>query len=100
MPLVAKAAIPGLTREQYDAMRAEIGWLEREPEGGCAHIAWWEGDVYHQLDVWENEEAFAKFGQERVAPAMARLGMEGPPPEVTFHEAYEVFSPRSVQLTV
>ena len=50
------------------------GWLERTPEGGLAHLAWWEGEDNHNLDAWESEAAFDAFGRDRLAPAMAAVG--------------------------
>ena len=93
MAVVAHVILRGVSREQYDAVRAEVDWLGRQPDGGLAHLAWWEGDDNHNLDAWESEEAFAAFGEQRLGPAMAALGIDVPL-EVTFHPAHEVYTPR------
>lgn len=98
MVVIAHVLLRGLSREQYDAVRDEVGWLERVPEGGHSHVTWWEGGDCHNIDVWEDEAAFAAFGENRLGPAMARLGI-AQMPEVTFHPAHEVFVPRAVTLT-
>ncbi len=96
--IVAHVVLRGVSREQYDAVRAETGWLERPPTGGISHVTWWEGDDCHNIDAWESEAAFNTFGTDRLGPAMAKLGINTPP-EVTFHPAHEVFTPKAVTLT-
>ena len=96
--VVAHVILRGVSREQYDAVRAEVGWLESLPDGGHAHIAWWEGADNHNIDAWETEAAFQAFGESRLGPAMAKLGINVAP-EVTFHPAHEVFTPQVLRLT-
>jgi hypothetical protein len=98
MAVVAHVVLRGVTREQYDAVRAETGWLERVPDGGLSHVTWWEGADCHNIDAWESEEAFNAFGAERLGPAMGKLGI-AVQPEVTFHPAHEVYAPRAITLT-
>ena len=95
MAVIVHVVVRGVTPEQYDAMRAETGWLETPPIGGLSHTTWWEGGDCHNLDAWEDEESFAKFGAERLGPAMAKLGIEASV-EPTFHRAHEVFLPRAL----
>jgi ketosteroid isomerase-like protein/predicted ester cyclase len=94
MAVIAEVLLRGITREQYDAVRAQTGWLARTPEGGLAHLTWWEGSDCHNLDGWESEAAFDAFGRDRLAPAMVTVGIDEPP-EVTFHAAHEIFTPRA-----
>ncbi len=99
MAVIVHVVLRGVSTEQYDAVRAEVGWLERTPDGGLAHLAWWEGEDNHNLDAWESEEAFNTFGADRLGPAMARAGVNVQP-EVTLHPAHEVFTPRELRLTM
>jgi hypothetical protein len=98
MAVVAHVLLRGVTPDQYDRVRAETGWLEQTPAGGLAHLTWWEGDDCHNVDAWESEDAFNKFGADRLGPAMARAGVNAQP-EVTFHPAHEVFTPKELRLT-
>ena len=98
MAVIAHVVLKGVTTEQYDAVRAECGWLERSPDGGHAHLSWWEGGDNHNTDVWEDEDAFARFGEERLGPAMAKVGVNVEP-NVTFHPAHEVFLPTATTIT-
>jgi ketosteroid isomerase-like protein len=94
MAVIAEVTLRGITREQYDAVRKETGWLERTPDGGLAHLTWWEGEDCHNLDGWADQAAFDAFGEQRLGPAMAALGLDVPP-EVTLHPAHEIFTPRA-----
>lgn len=98
MAVVAHVILRGVSPEQYDAVRAEAGWLEDPPDGGYSHVAWWEGGDNHNVDAWESEEAFHAFGENRLGPAMAKLEINVAP-EVTFHPAHEVFAPQVLRLT-
>lgn len=98
MPVIAHVIIPGVTPEEYDKVRAECGWLDTVPEGGIAHLTWWEGNDCHNSDAWESEAAFQKFGETRLGPAMAKVGINAEP-KLTFHPAHEVFVPEAVKLT-
>ncbi len=93
MAVIAEVTLRGITREQYDAVRKETGWLERAPDGGLAHLTWWEGEDCHNLDAWESEAAFDTFGEQRLGPAMAALGLDLHP-EVTLHPAHEITTAR------
>ncbi len=97
MAVVAHVILRGVSPEQYDAVRAETGWIENPPDGGYSHVAWSDGDDDHNVDAWESEAAFQAFAEDRLGLAMATLGIEVAP-EVTFHVAHEVFTPQSVRL--
>lgn len=98
MAVIAHVVLAGVSREQYDAVRAACGWLTDRPEGGLAHLTWWEGDDNHNIDAWDSEEACQRFGQDRLGPAMAQVGVQVEP-QVTFHAAHEVFLPAPTTLT-
>jgi hypothetical protein len=98
MAVITKVVLEGVTKAQYDAVREACGWLVEPPTGGMAHLTWWEGDDCHNLDSWESEEAFATFGEQRLGPAMAQVGV-AVEPQVTFFPAHEVFLPQPVTFT-
>ena len=99
MAIVAHVIVPGITKEQYDQVRAQVGWLEDPLVGGISHLTWWEGGDCHNVDAWESEEVFKKFGAAPLGPGMAKVGVQAEP-QVTFKSAREVFAPRSVRITV
>ncbi len=98
MAVVAHIVLRRVSKEQYNAVRTEVGWLERTPTGGIAHLAWWEGTDNHNIDAWESEDACNTFAAERLGPAMGTLGITVQP-EVTFYPAHEVYLPKAVTLT-
>ena len=98
MAVVVHVVLPGVTKEQYDQVRAEVGWLDELPAGGLSHVTWWEGGDCHNMDAWESEGAFSTFGEQRLGPGMARAGVQVEP-QISFHPAHEVFAPQAVTLT-
>ena len=98
MAVIAHVVLFGVTKEQFNKVRDEAADLESTPEGGLGHVTWWEGNDCHNVDAWESEDAFNQFGADRLGPAMARAGVNAQP-EVTFHDAHEVFTPKELRLT-
>ncbi len=98
MAVIAHAVLAGVSQEQYDKVRTACGWLERVPDGGISNVTWWEGDACHNLDDWESEAAFNAFGEQRLGPAMAQVGVNVQP-QVTFYPAHEVYLPKAVTIT-
>ncbi len=98
MAVVAHVILAGVSKEQYDQVRAAVGWLNEPPDGGISHVTWWEGEDCHNIDVWESEAAFSVFGDTRLGPGMAKVGIDVQP-QVTFQPAHEVFTPKSVTIT-
>jgi hypothetical protein len=98
MAVIVNVIVHDVTQEQYDQVRAVAGWLQRLPEGGIAHLTWWSGQDSHSVDAWESESAFQTFVEQRLGPAMARVGVKSEP-QITFFPAHEVFLPKSATLT-
>jgi hypothetical protein len=61
-------------------------------------MTWWEGSTCHNVDGWESEQAFGAFGETRLGPAMVAAGVDAEP-QVTFHEAHEIFLPAALGRT-
>jgi ketosteroid isomerase-like protein len=94
MTVITEVLLRGVSPAEYDALREQARWLEEAPVGGLAHLTWWEGDDCHNVDAWESEDAFGAWGDERLRPAMAAVGL-AVAPEVTMHRAHEVYAPRA-----
>ncbi|MGE5281638.1 MAG: hypothetical protein ACM3N0_04815 [Chloroflexota bacterium] len=67
------------TQEQYEAVNAEIGVEESPPEGLIFHSAGPAEAGWNVIDFWESREAFDRFQQERLGPAVGALGDKAPP---------------------
>lgn len=79
MAVVLSLSWAGVSPEQYDAVRDAVDWEEVAPAGGQVHVAWFDAEGMHVIDVWESEEAFQTFFAERLAPAIEKAGIEGAP---------------------
>jgi len=86
MPVMMVHTDPTLTQERYDqAVRRLTGGRVRfesrddwPVEGLLSHAAGESPDGFIVVDVWESEEAFARFG-ETLGPILQELGVAGPP---------------------
>ncbi|MDQ6914198.1 MAG: hypothetical protein M3155_00115 [Actinomycetota bacterium] len=75
---------PAVSQEQYDAVRERLGVGEGNmPDGGLVHVAGPSPDGgWRVVEVWESEEAAAKFDTEQVEPALQAAGVQRPAPQV------------------
>jgi hypothetical protein len=97
MAVVVHVVLSDVTKEQYDKVRDEVGWLDTPPNGGLSHVTWWEGSDCHNLDVWESEEAFNAFGEKRLGPGMVQAGVAAVP-TATFHRLHEAYAPAALRI--
>jgi hypothetical protein len=84
MPVVA--VFEGVTQDQYeesvrrltdgkDRLESVADW---PVEGVLVHVAGQGENGFRVVDVWESEEAFARFG-ESLLPILQDMGVEGRP---------------------
>lgn len=71
------------TIEDYDRVADGVG--DPPPDGLIVHVAGERGAGFRIIDVWESEDAYNRFRDERLRPAVeAALGADamaqGPPP--------------------
>jgi len=83
---------PEVSREQYEQARREIDWEGQVPQGAKFHVAWFGDDGLHVLDLWDSAEDFQRFAEQRLAPGVQKIGIQGQP-QVEFAEAAAVFAP-------
>jgi len=84
VPVVA--VFQGVSQEQYEeSVRKLTGGKERMEspadwpvEGLLAHITGQGESGFRVVDVWESEEAFARFG-ESLMPILQEIGVQGRP---------------------
>ena len=77
-----------ISRDEYDRLNSEIA---EDPEGLILHTAAEHGGGMRIIDVWESEEAYRRFEQEILTPAMGRAGLqppEGEPPQLDSYELH------------
>lgn len=73
---------PDVTQEQYDAASQAVGVTAGNmPEGSVLHAAGAGPNGWRVIEIWESEEAAAKFDEERVEPILRQVGITRPAPE-------------------
>ena len=80
------------TSDQYDQARQKVRWDQDTPTGAKLHVSGFGDDGLHVTDVWESEQAFNDFFQQRLAPAIQEIGIQGQP-DVKFFPLHGIFAP-------
>jgi hypothetical protein len=71
---------PEATLEHYEEARRRVRWEEDAPIGGLNHVAWFEDDGLHVVDLWESASDFERFAEERLMPVVkGEIGIPGEP---------------------
>jgi hypothetical protein len=77
--------IPTMTREQYDAIIARLGWDRAGvalPEGLVVHAAGPTDGGWRIVDIWASEDSFRNFSSGAIRNAVEGLGIPAYTPEV------------------
>jgi len=70
---------PGVTPDQYDTVMARLE-LDADPAaGGVLHVATLSDDGLEVCDVWQTEQAFYGFLEQRLLPVVREVGVSGEP---------------------
>ena len=71
----------GMTLEQYDEVVKRMGFEPRGPGGPGALFHWVTktSDGIRATDVWENQEDFEKFPEEKIGPITQEVGIQSQP---------------------
>jgi hypothetical protein len=95
MAIVMLMQWPGVTKDEYDLVMDALKLDERAPEGGIFHVAGAEGDNWRVLDVWESEDAWNRFRETRLMPALQETGLlDKGEPTILVYEVHNVYAPR------
>jgi heme-degrading monooxygenase HmoA len=87
-----------VSREDAEAVSAAMG-PDDPPKGLIAHVMTKTPDGVHVVDIWESQEDFQRFNEERLMPTtqqvMAERGISMDPlPQPTFEEAFDLLRGR------
>ncbi|MEO8217045.1 MAG: hypothetical protein ABI718_08175 [Acidobacteriota bacterium] len=83
---------PEVTKELYHQVLKEVNWENDVPLGAKFLVAWFGDEGLRVLDLWDSQQAFETFVQNRLMPVTQRLGIAGQP-NVTFAESERIFAP-------
>src|SRR5947209_3941529 len=78
--------IPGMGSDVYDSVMGHLGWDEKPlPQGFVSHYAGSTPDGWVVFDIWESQQDFERFYEERLKHALAAAtGGQAPPMEPTY----------------
>ena len=82
MAIGLRLKFDGGKQEQYEAVHGHMGVDENPPEGLIFHSAGPIEGGWGVIDFWESREAFDRFLQGRLGPALQEVGdraFAGPP---------------------
>jgi hypothetical protein len=83
---------PEVTQEQYEAVMKELRLDVNPPLGGLFHVAGPMPGGWRVVDVWESPEAFQTFSEQRIMPAVKKVGISTQP-RVEVYPAHNVYMP-------
>ena len=62
---------PGVNAEGYDSIMQHLEWETKpKPQGFVSHYAGPTSDGWLVFDIWESQDDFERFSEERLFPAM------------------------------
>ncbi len=80
MSVVVSAVSPGLNAEMYEALTSKVMPGDQLPDGCELHIGGPVEGGWRVITVWESREAFRRFREAKLLPAIKELAGEEPPP--------------------
>jgi hypothetical protein len=89
--------LQGVTKDQYDKVNEKM-WgqspppPDQAPEGLIVHSAGPAEGGFYIYDIWESREAFERFSNEMVQPAVREVMGDVPPPPGSEPQFFEIDS--------
>ncbi|MBO0778253.1 MAG: hypothetical protein J2P37_05425 [Ktedonobacteraceae bacterium] len=74
--------IPGMTQQQYDKVMDLLQVNGSSPQGQLFHVAGPIENGWCVVDVWESQEAFEHYFQEKLGQALQEAGSPSFQPKV------------------
>jgi hypothetical protein len=96
MAVLMRQTMPeGVSVDMLDAVTEEMGVRENPPDGLVVHVHFEEDGRAQVVDVWDSPEAYQRFADERLMPAMQKVaeqhgGPAAPPPDGAAPDMVEV----------
>jgi len=97
MTVVTTLDINDLTPAEYRAVLDELG-VELRPDAGIyQHVAHPADFGFRIVEIWDSEERFNRFLEDRLAPATAAVGQQRET-KITVTPLHNLFAPRLEEL--
>ncbi|MEA2349706.1 MAG: hypothetical protein QOG86_647 [Thermoleophilaceae bacterium] len=93
--MIQDTPAPAPDMEMYDKVNDVLGVDDNPPDGLIVHTASKTDDGMVIVDVWESREAFDRFSEERLMPAIREVmgDQGGGEPRSRFHEVHHLVKP-------
>ena len=75
----------GFRPQDYEQIRAAIGWESNPAEGCSMHLLGHDAAGLTDVQIWESEDVFDAYVAARFHPAFERLGLPYPPAPRIMH---------------
>ena len=82
----------GITSSQYDELRKDVHWEGNMPKGAVFHVAAFGNNAAHVTDIWESLDEMNSFIQNRLMPAVMKMGIKTQP-QVETYPVHAIFIP-------
>ena len=95
MTVLVQMDLP-ISRADIEEVGAALGSAENPPDGLLVHVVMETAIGVRVMDIWDTKDAFDKFNDLQLIPVMQKvmpewgITTEGPPPERTFDEVFDV----------
>jgi len=86
MPVMIIIRASKVTAEQYEAVKAAVGWEQVPPPGAISHSIAFTATGAIEVNIWESQALFDSYVANRLQPVIDRLGVVLDSTEV--HETY------------
>ena len=83
MAVLIKLSGEQFTKQQYEDLKKEADWEHNHPKGEIFHsIGFDNSGRYHVVDIWESEQDFNNFIDNRIKPIMDKMNAPIPKAEI------------------
>jgi len=89
--IVALVKWEGVTKELYEQTRERVNFERDVPKGLVIHIAMFDKTGLRVVGIWESEENFNNFAQDRLMPVTGKLVETKP--NIEIYPLYVLFIP-------
>jgi hypothetical protein len=73
----------GFTKQQYEEVKKEVDWEHTKPKGEIFHsIGFDNSGKYRVVDIWESEQDFNNFINNKIKPAYDKINAPVPKGEI------------------
>jgi hypothetical protein len=92
MAIVVVADTEGGNRDFYEQVSSRAMPEGELPDGAKVHIAGPTEGGWRVITVWDSEEQFEAFRNERLIPALRDAGGEGVAPDITVNQVHRLIT--------